>query len=68
MWQVFGFILIDRYVTLVLLSPAEFPGKIAKFLQSLAAVIVLPAWLLALTLYICTSIHINILHFYNLEQ
>ena len=59
MQQIFRCILIDRYVTPAMLSPAEFSSKIRKFLQSLAAVIIslthmLPASLLALTLYKCT--------------
>ena len=73
MQQLFKCILIDRYVTPAVLSPAEVSGKICNFLQSLAAVIIsltrmLPAWLLALTLYTCTSIYIDILCFYSLEQ
>ena len=72
MWQLFVCILIDRYVNPAALSPAEFSGKIHKFLQSLAAAIIslthmLPAWLLALTLCMCTAIHI-VLCFHSLEQ
>ena len=44
-----------------------------KFLQSLAVVVVslthtLPACLLTLALYMCTSIHINFLYVYSIEQ
>ena len=73
MRQLFGHILIDRYETPAALFSAEFSGKIHKFLRSLAAVIIslthmLPARLLALTLYICTFIHSNVLCFYSLKQ
>ena len=39
MQQLFGCILIDRYVIPVALSPAEFSAKLHTFLRSLAAVI-----------------------------
>ena len=72
MRQLFRCILIVRHVTPAALSPAEFSGKIRKFLRSLAAAIIslthmLPAWLLALTLCMCTAIHI-VLCFHSLEQ
>ena len=40
MRQLFGCILIDRYVNPAVLSPAELSGKIHKFLRSVAAVII----------------------------
>ena len=40
MQQLFRCILIDRYVTPTVLSPAEFSGKMHNFLLPLAVVIV----------------------------
>ena len=60
MRKLFWCILVDRYVNLAALCPAEFSGKMRNFLRYLVVVIIslthmLPAWLLASALYMCPS-------------